>query len=68
MSTFTEFTNILPDPNNAIGESGQAGGTAGPGYSSVKLASEHKMMNIANEYCRDKRKIQTRMKTKLCLL
>ena len=45
MATFTEFTNILPDPNNAIGESGQAGGTAGPGYSSVKLASEHQMMN-----------------------
>jgi hypothetical protein len=45
MATFTEFTNILPDPNNPIGESGQAGGTAGPGYASVKLASEHKMMN-----------------------
>ena len=45
MATFTDFTNILPDPNNAIGESGQAGGTAGPGYSSVKLSSEHKMMN-----------------------
>ena len=45
MATFTDFTNILPDPNNAIGESGQTGGTAGPGYSSVKLSSEHKMMN-----------------------
>lgn len=45
MATFAEFTNILPDPNNPIGESGQAGGTAGPGYASVKLASEHKMMN-----------------------
>ncbi len=39
------FTNILPDPNNPIGDAGQAGGTVGPGYASVKLASEHKIMN-----------------------
>jgi hypothetical protein len=45
MATFSDFTNILPDPNNAIGEAGQSGGTAGPGFASVKLASEHKMMN-----------------------
>lgn len=45
MATFSDFTNILPDPNNGIGEAGQAGGTAGPGFASVKLASEHKMMN-----------------------
>ena len=45
MATFSDFTNILPDPNNAIGEAGQSGGTAGPGFASVRLASEHKMMN-----------------------
>ena len=45
MADFSDFTNILPDPNNPIGEAGQAGGTNGPGYASVKLASEHKQMN-----------------------
>jgi len=45
MTDFSDFTNILPDPNNPIGEAGQAGGTNGPGYASVKLASEHKQMN-----------------------
>ena len=45
MSTYSAYTNILPDPNNPIGEAGQAGGTNGPGYSSVSLTSEHKMMN-----------------------
>jgi len=47
MSNFAAFTNILPDPNNPIGESGQAltTGSKGPGYASVKLASEHKTMN-----------------------
>jgi hypothetical protein len=48
--TYSTYTNILPDPNNPIGESGQSlaeasGGKKGPGYASVKLASEHKMMN-----------------------
>lgn len=45
MATFSEFTNILPDPNNLIGEAGQAGGNGGPGFASIKLASEHKQMN-----------------------
>ena len=45
MATFTETLNTLPDPNNPIGEAGQAGGSAGPGFASVKLASEHKQMN-----------------------
>lgn len=39
------FTNILPDPNNAIGDAGQTGGSSGPGYSSVTLSSEHEIMN-----------------------
>ena len=39
------YTNILPDPNNAIGDAGQSGGTAGAGYRSVKLSSEHKIAN-----------------------
>tara|TARA_R100000742_G_C4279482_1_gene104180 strand:+ start:5164 stop:5907 length:744 start_codon:yes stop_codon:yes gene_type:complete len=45
MATFTAFTNILPDPNNAIGDGGQSlttgnGGTAGPGYASMDFSSK----------------------------
>lgn len=40
MATFTSFQNILPDPNNAIAAGGQAGGTAGPGFSSLSFSSE----------------------------
>ena len=44
MATFTSFLNILPDPNNPIGDGGQAlatgsGGVAGPGFKSVKFVS-----------------------------
>ena len=40
------YSNILPDPNNAIAVTGEATGSEyGPGYKSVKLASEHKIMN-----------------------
>ena len=40
-----DFTNILPDPNNAYNDAGQAAGSQkGPGYASVKLASEHEIM------------------------
>jgi len=47
MATFATFLDILPDPNNPIGEAGQAlatnsGGTAGPGFASVKLSSNRK--------------------------
>lgn len=45
MATYTSYLDTLPDPNNPIGEAGQAGGTNGPGYASVKLASEHKQMS-----------------------
>jgi len=37
---FTSFLNILPDPNNPIGEAGQAGGTDGPGFKSIKFSSK----------------------------
>ena len=39
MATFSSFLNILPDPNNPIGEGGQAGGTDGPGFKSIKFTS-----------------------------
>jgi len=50
MANFANYTNILPDPNNPIGESGQSlavasGGSDGPGFRSVKLGSEHKIDN-----------------------
>lgn len=50
MATFANYTNILPDPNNPIGESGQSlavasGGSIGPGYRTVNLSSEHKIDN-----------------------
>ena len=32
MAAYTEFQNILPDPNNQLGEGGQTSGTAGPGF------------------------------------
>lgn len=41
MAAFTDFTNILPDPNNKIGSAGQASavGSAGAGFASVRLSS-----------------------------
>ena len=45
MTDFNTFQNTLPDPNNSIGDGGQTTGSAGPGFSSVKLASEHKILN-----------------------
>lgn len=40
MAQFTNFQDILPDPNNSIGTAGQSTGTAGPGFASVKLTSD----------------------------
>ena len=44
MSTFISFQDILPDPNNTIGEAGQVAGTAGPGFANVSLTSDQKTM------------------------
>ena len=46
MATFTAYMDILPDPNNKIGDAGQplSTGTAGPGYAAVKLASDQKVV------------------------
>ncbi len=44
MAGFTNFQDVLPDPNNTIGDAGQVAGTAGPGYASVKLSSENSTM------------------------
>jgi len=41
---FTNFQDVLPDPNNTIGDAGQVTGTAGPGYASVRLSSENSTM------------------------
>ena len=46
MAQFSNFTNILPDPNNSIGWAGQSttssssGGAAGPGFAAVTLTSQ----------------------------
>jgi len=41
------FTDILPNPDNGIGDAGQAVGSGGNGlgYKSVKLSSENKVIN-----------------------
>ena len=44
MAQFTSFLDILPDPNNPIGNAGQAGGTDGPGFATVKLSSNKNLM------------------------
>ena len=48
MTDFNTYSNTLPDPNNPIGNAGQSGAnqtTAGLGYSSVALTSEHQILN-----------------------
>lgn len=44
MASFSSFQNVLPDPNNTIGDAGQAAGSAGPGYASVQLSSENQTL------------------------
>ena len=44
MATFTEFLDILPNPNTPIGDAGQSlatgsGGVAGPGFASIQFKS-----------------------------
>lgn len=46
MAAYTSFLNILPDPNNPIGDGGQAlttgnGGVAGPGFASIQIESSN---------------------------
>tara|TARA_Y100000361_G_scaffold123773_1_gene116566 strand:+ start:312 stop:1064 length:753 start_codon:yes stop_codon:yes gene_type:complete len=49
MAVFTSFQDILPDPNNQIGDAGHATGTAGPGFASVNLSSDNKVSkNLTN--------------------
>jgi len=46
MPATTERTNILPNPSNAYNIAGQdSGNDKGPGFASVKLASEHAINN-----------------------
>ena len=41
MGQFSQFQNILPDPNNGIGAAGQGDSSKpGPGFATVKLSSE----------------------------
>jgi hypothetical protein len=46
MATFSEFLNILPDPNYKIGTAGESSssGTAGAGFASIKLSSDAPIM------------------------
>ena len=44
MASFTDFQNVLPDPNNTLGSAGQVAGSAGPGYASVSVTSEQPML------------------------
>lgn len=43
MPTFTEFSNLLPDPNNKINNAGvsDSAGTAGPGFAKIKFTSDN---------------------------
>ena len=40
MARFTSFQNILPDPNNSIGNAGQNTGSSGAGFKSVSFSGE----------------------------
>lgn len=44
MATFSSFQDILPDPNNPIGDAGQPAGTAGPGFAAVSISSEQRTL------------------------
>ena len=44
MASFTEFQNILPDPDYGIGTAGQVGNSYGPGFTTVKLSSDRPIM------------------------
>lgn len=44
MTAFTNFQNILPDPNNTIGAAGQVEGSSSAGFASVSLTSNQPTM------------------------
>ena len=46
MATFSSFLNVLPDPNYKRGNAGDSNtaGSAGPGFASINLKNDHKMM------------------------
>ena len=46
MTTFSVLSNVLPDPNYKIGTAGESltTGSPGPGFASVKLTNDQKMM------------------------
>lgn len=44
MASFTNFQNILPDPNNTIGAAGQVEGSKSAGFASVSLTSKQPAM------------------------
>lgn len=46
MATFTNYSTILPDPNNKIGTAGEvnASGEAGPGFASISFSSNTPVM------------------------
>lgn len=46
MATFTDLLNVLPDPNYKRGIAGQelTTGSTGPGFASIKLTNDQKMM------------------------
>jgi hypothetical protein len=43
MATFTNFSDLLPDPNNKINNAGatDASGSAGPGFAKIKFTSDN---------------------------
>ena len=45
MARFTSFQNILPDPNNSIGDAGQSTGSSGAGFSGVTFTGEQPYMS-----------------------
>lgn len=45
MATFTDYTDVLPDPNNKIGTAGNtdAAGSAGPGFAKIQFTSDNQI-------------------------
>ena len=45
MAQFTSFQNILPDPNNSIGDAEQSTGSSGAGFREVTFSGEQPYMS-----------------------